>query len=54
MIINFLNYFTGKLQALNNLLRRLKIGKHRVLIFTQMTSLHKKNRQTEIYKKNIN
>ena len=39
MIINFLNYSTGKLQTLDNLLRQLKTGKHRVLIFTQMTRM---------------
>ena len=29
----------GKLQTLDNLLRQLKVGKHRVLIFTQMTRM---------------
>ena len=30
---------TGKLQTLDTLLRRLKSGQHRVLIFTQMTRM---------------
>lgn len=31
--------FAGKLQTLHTLLRKLKIGGHRVLIFTQMTRM---------------
>ncbi|EDO39324.1 predicted protein, partial [Nematostella vectensis] len=34
-----IQYDCGKLQTLDNLLRRLKAGKHRVLIFTQMTRM---------------
>lgn len=33
------NYFTGKLQTLDKLLRKLKSDGHRVLIFTQMTKM---------------
>lgn len=35
----FVVHETGKLQTLDNLLRYLKSGKHRVLIFTQMTRM---------------
>lgn len=31
--------FPGKLQTLDKLLRQLKTGSHRVLIFTQMTKM---------------
>lgn len=34
-----IQYDCGKLQTLDNLLRHLKTGKHRVLIFTQMTRM---------------
>ena len=34
-----IQYDCGKLQSLNELLRRLKSGNHRVLIFTQMTRM---------------
>jgi len=34
-----IQYDCGKLQTLDNLLRQLKSGKHRVLIFTQMTRM---------------
>ncbi|EFX80979.1 hypothetical protein DAPPUDRAFT_21484, partial [Daphnia pulex] len=34
-----IQYDCGKLQTLDNLLRQLKVGKHRVLIFTQMTRM---------------
>ena len=34
-----IQYDCGKLQTLDNLLRLLKSGKHRVLIFTQMTRM---------------
>lgn len=32
-------YFSGKLQTLDRLLRKLKSDGHRVLIFTQMTKM---------------
>ena len=35
----FYKMFSGKLQTLDILLRDLKAGKHRVLIFTQMTRM---------------
>ena len=35
----FVLFSQGKLQTLDNLLRQLKVGKHRVLIFTQMTRM---------------
>jgi len=34
-----IQYDCGKLQTLDKLLRQLKVGKHRVLIFTQMTRM---------------
>lgn len=34
-----IQYDCGKLQTLDRLLRRLKYGSHRVLIFTQMTKM---------------
>lgn len=34
-----IQYDCGKLQTLDHLLRKLKIGGHRVLIFTQMTRM---------------
>ena len=38
-LLRFYDYFLGKLQTLDILLRRLKSGDHRVLIFTQMTRM---------------
>jgi SNF2 family DNA or RNA helicase len=38
-MINDLFQFSGKLQTLEKLLRELKVGSHRVLIFTQMTRM---------------
>uniref|UniRef100_A0A914W4C5 Helicase domino n=1 Tax=Plectus sambesii TaxID=2011161 RepID=A0A914W4C5_9BILA len=37
--LRLIEYDCGKLQALNQLLRRLKTGKHRCLIFTQMSKM---------------
>ena len=37
--LRLIQYDCGKLQTLDTLLRRLKSGDHRVLIFTQMTKM---------------
>jgi SNF2 family DNA or RNA helicase len=39
MVEFFVFLFLGKLQTLDILLRQLKVGSHRVLIFTQMTKM---------------